>query len=501
MPNKGTIPSARSGSAIGLFKDCSDTKPSSRCNKNFTDSILYSFGGRTSVSGQAVEINTFTNTFYDDIHSYSFATNEWRRLTAVGPSPRAYPAYTTFTGPINSTSRLFDTVSYRNSVNCPPRNENNDNGQTAYPTGWINDCGEWKCVGPQTTATNNRQRQTRAECRQLLIIYGGYTDIGLDNVLLNPQVFSDLWAYDVDYNVWIPLSGDSAPFNFDSVANVSNPGPRIGASIVSVGNSIYLFGGLRLYSNALVLTNDLWKFNLDTFAWTRVTVSGPGPRPRMGQRIVYNEQKDLIYLYGGTSELTVNGLAVYSVDFINTGASEVVPVDVSSLFDTSVVITILNVDTFVQFNDLWSFNPQSGWSLVDGMGPFPPTLNGVVGTYGNLFLTALGERIGDLRTVRVITPSGDEIIETLSNEITHEEYVINTNREIREHWNLFGPIIAIPAFTRSSFAQRDGMMVVYGGVNYNVMRSNLDGNSILYHVYNTNVFVLNLIEVSKLIEN
>jgi hypothetical protein len=92
----------------------------------------------------------------------------------------------------------------------------------------------------------------------------------------------------------------------DYSPNVVTPDFRSGHSMVYFSGALYIFGGVRQTGAFL---SDLWKFDLSTNIWTRMTPSGIFPRARSEHAMfVFNSK---IYVLGGFGGSYRNDLIVY----------------------------------------------------------------------------------------------------------------------------------------------------------------------------------------------
>ncbi|KAF0741370.1 hypothetical protein Ae201684_003480 [Aphanomyces euteiches] len=141
-------------------------------------------------------------------------------------------------------------------------------------------------------------------------IYGG---------LGNATYFRDTWKFDLRQREWtaLPKQAHSPGYRFDHVA-------------ITHGSFIYVFGGTLANSSSslnvgFLQTNDVWKLNTDTSAWSQVfSMSKESPRPR-------------------------------------TEASAVVALDGMVVFGGVVLANTVPSD----FNDVWHFNCTSEtWTVV-----------------------------------------------------------------------------------------------------------------------------------------
>eukprot|EP00760_Papus_ankaliazontas_P018435 PhM_4_TR17492/c0_g1_i1/m.44199 len=102
--------------------------------------------------------------------------------------------------------------------------------------------------------------------------------------------YNDVWAYDVAGHEWRRV---------DSVADTTKPSPRFGHASVLLpdGVTIMLFGG----SNNSVWSSDTFMFDTQTATWSELIVT-PHPTERRGHTMV--SIGDSVYLFGGQSSVS-----------------------------------------------------------------------------------------------------------------------------------------------------------------------------------------------------
>jgi N-acetylneuraminic acid mutarotase len=115
-----------------------------------------------------------------------------------------------------------------------------------------------------------------ADRRGRMWIFGGLTT--------DRKALGDLWCYDPEVNRWEVIDR----------ATGERPGPRYGARLACVGDSLYLFGGNHQGS----VLGDLYRFDTAVHTWTRLDQSaGDRPSPRFHPALLTVD--DRIYLFGG----------------------------------------------------------------------------------------------------------------------------------------------------------------------------------------------------------
>jgi N-acetylneuraminic acid mutarotase len=100
------------------------------------------------------------------------------------------------------------------------------------------------------------------------------------------KVFGTLFRFDVAARRWSAIEPAPGP----------RPAPRAGCNAELHQGSIYLFGGLNRF---LRLNNELWRYDIEANAWTRLVPNGPVPEPRFIGATVVDHDEARIYLYNG----------------------------------------------------------------------------------------------------------------------------------------------------------------------------------------------------------
>lgn len=132
-----------------------------------------------------------------------------------------------------------------------------------------------------------------------LLLYGGEEGGGFEP---SAAPLSTLWSLDITTREWRPLD-----------AGGMHPGPRSFAAASAVGNTLYLFGGW----NGTSVTNELFqlKTNAPVPSWEPADISAasPMPKPRMGHTMVTIGEK--LYVYGGRGA-DVDGMETVLSDLV-----------------------------------------------------------------------------------------------------------------------------------------------------------------------------------------
>ncbi len=87
------------------------------------------------------------------------------------------------------------------------------------------------------------------------------------------------------------------------------PQPRTGCGVATDGSHLYVFGGKTDASRL----NDLWRFSLSDFKWSRLSDEGEVPAVRNGHSMNYHEGS--LYVFGGIHDITweLDDLHIYSL--------------------------------------------------------------------------------------------------------------------------------------------------------------------------------------------
>jgi len=104
--------------------------------------------------------------------------------------------------------------------------------------------------------------------------------------------YKDLWVLHLATKTW------------EQVRSTGGPSGRSGHRMVAWKRQLILFGGFHESTRDYIYYNDVYAFNLDTFAWSRLSPSGAGPAPRSGCQMSITPQGSIV-IYGGYSKQRV----------------------------------------------------------------------------------------------------------------------------------------------------------------------------------------------------
>eukprot|EP00945_MAST-04E_sp_MAST-4E-sp1_P004348 g4348.t1 len=165
-------------------------------------------------------------------------------------------------------------------------------------------------------------------------------DTKIHGCFLDTDVYFNSLGFDgpsqTGKRVWNAISGDLYAVNVSSMAwtrptvvdNGQQPGPTYGHRVIGYKNSMISFGGCCHDKQA---HNEVYSLDLDSMTWTRLTVGGSAPDPRMYHSFVRWE--DSAYVFGGvtyvlapTSYPCPDGyVQVSDKDVCNNAAGELLP--------------------------------------------------------------------------------------------------------------------------------------------------------------------------------
>lgn len=204
------------------------------------------------------------------------ASGQWRRLATVGagPSERSAPAVAAVDRYVYVFGGVHDDLA--GGVNT-----------------FLDDVHRLDTVGRrwQELTTRNAPPPARAFAATAahqpsfrIFVFGGST-FSADGSEFS--AFDDLWAFETYARAWRRLT----PAN-------EGPGARTGAVMWTVGDTLYVFGGLDA---TFATHNDLWAYHLRTNRWEEVSPDGDpsAPPPRHVAAAGQRATGGVLTLYGG----------------------------------------------------------------------------------------------------------------------------------------------------------------------------------------------------------
>ncbi|XP_029422982.1 kelch domain-containing protein 4 isoform X2 [Nannospalax galili] len=104
--------------------------------------------------------------------------------------------------------------------------------------------------------------------------------------------YKDLWVLHLATKTW------------EQIRSTGGPSGRSGHRMVAWKRQLVLFGGFHESTRDYIYYCDVYTFSLDTFLWSKLSPSGPGPAPRSGCLMAVTPQGS-IAIYGGYSKQRV----------------------------------------------------------------------------------------------------------------------------------------------------------------------------------------------------
>lgn len=156
----------------------------------------------------------------------------------------------------------------------------------------------WKRVFPSGTPPSKRDSHTCSSWMNKIIVIGGEDS--------SNYYLSDVHILDADTLVWCKLNttGQLLP-------------PRGGHTTISLGKNLFVFGG---FSNEQSLYDDVYMLDVETGAWSKVSVMGEGPSGRfsMAGESLDPQMGGLLVFIGGCNK---NLEALDDMYYLHTGLS------------------------------------------------------------------------------------------------------------------------------------------------------------------------------------
>ena len=241
------------------------------------------------------------------------------------------------------------------------------------------DCGPW--VRIEGAGPPGRARHSEAYGEGSVWIFGGRVRAGTSGPY---QIFNDLWRFDVESRVWsqVTPSNQPPPSRYNS-GLVYDPSTR---SLWTFGGNV---SGSSLNPDA---ANDLWRFDIETSAWSRIGNS-INLRDRMWHNMIFDTNRNRVVIFGGADETAYFDDAVYFNDLIwydvtnetwGRAERETAP---DGRFWSQMIYRQAD-DTYMVFgghddqllgnrNDIWSFSPVKGfWTQLESEDTYNRPANG-----------------------------------------------------------------------------------------------------------------------------
>ncbi|KAL4235173.1 kelch domain containing 4 [Mactra antiquata] len=102
--------------------------------------------------------------------------------------------------------------------------------------------------------------------------------------------YKDLWVFHLKEKKW------------EKVSAPGGPSSRSGHRMVHCKKQLIVFGGFHDNIRDYKYFNDVYAFNLDTYTWVQLTMSGTPPAPRSGCIMCSSQDQTRVMVYGGYSK-------------------------------------------------------------------------------------------------------------------------------------------------------------------------------------------------------
>ena len=152
---------------------------------------------------------------------------------------------------------------------------------------------EWKQIiaSPAPTPRSGHQMIASAQNGGELYLFGGEYASPSQLQFLH---FRDLWRFQFSTKKW------------EKCNTPLGPSARSGHRMILSKKKIVLFGGFHDNNNTFQYFNDVWSFSLESYAWTKLDVTGIAPTPRSG--VVMGATDDgKIIITGGYTKTSAKG--------------------------------------------------------------------------------------------------------------------------------------------------------------------------------------------------
>nr|XP_057931491.1 kelch domain-containing protein 4 [Doryrhamphus excisus] len=103
--------------------------------------------------------------------------------------------------------------------------------------------------------------------------------------------YKDLWVLHLATNTW------------ENIKAPGGPSGRSGHRMALSKRQLLVFGGFHESTRDFIYYNDVYSFSLDTFSWSRLSVSGTAPLPRSACQMTSMPDGSGVIIYGGYSKV------------------------------------------------------------------------------------------------------------------------------------------------------------------------------------------------------
>ncbi|XP_044277136.1 F-box only protein 42 isoform X2 [Varanus komodoensis] len=119
--------------------------------------------------------------------------------------------------------------------------------------------------------------------KDLLVLFGGWTRPSPYPLHQPERFFDEIHTYSPSKNWW------------NCVVTTHGPPPMAGHSSCVIQDKMIVFGGSL---GSRQMSNDVWVLDLEHWAWSKPSISGPSPHPRGGQSQIVIDNETILVLGG-----------------------------------------------------------------------------------------------------------------------------------------------------------------------------------------------------------
>ncbi|XP_063001280.1 F-box only protein 42 isoform X2 [Elgaria multicarinata webbii] len=119
--------------------------------------------------------------------------------------------------------------------------------------------------------------------KDLLVLFGGWTRPSPYPLHQPERFFDEIHTYSPSKNWW------------NCVVTTHGPPPMAGHSSCVIRDKMIVFGGSL---GSRQMSNDVWVLDLEHWAWSKPSISGPSPHPRGGQSQIVIDDETILILGG-----------------------------------------------------------------------------------------------------------------------------------------------------------------------------------------------------------
>ncbi|XP_010224586.1 PREDICTED: F-box only protein 42 [Tinamus guttatus] len=119
--------------------------------------------------------------------------------------------------------------------------------------------------------------------KDLLVLFGGWTRPSPYPLHQPERFFDEIHTYSPSKNWW------------NCIVTTHGPPPMAGHSSCVIEDKMIVFGGSL---GSRQMSNDVWVLDLEQWAWSKPSISGPSPHPRGGQSQIVIDDETILILGG-----------------------------------------------------------------------------------------------------------------------------------------------------------------------------------------------------------